>query len=742
MTTKSPGADDLEFSLVGEGTVNPFDGYVSDQDKTTLAPQTLVQGSQNVVKTLAGTIAPRQGKKVYDPLDTSADGTKSSFDWYDSLGNQLAIRVLASGKFQLLSNALNGVDLVWYTLLSGLTKTRFIFDTWWDATNGKDVLIGVNGSASEYSWTGAFGFLASAAATAKSSLWQVRYPIAGTSTSGTYAVGDILTIGGGVGGTVVITSVTAGAPLGFRLLSLGSGYTAGNSIATTGGGGSGMTVDIVQVRDTYTITKTGTQTFAQLGFANDSQNITSNASPGAQGVNSNNNRIMVNGIEYSYFGGVGTTTLTGVGGYTANSDPSAVAANTFINQSVIEHTNFVSSTYTIDMVLSVNNQIINASYSSRVVYAANSTDFTLIGNGAALPGYHYILTLDENVAGLAVRMGNLQIGAGLSNWYEVTLTNAAISPSSGVVQNYKAINVLKKTAADLSAPLGQEFITNMGDDVVYVGQDHQIYIYGSFTDQFTNRFPSLSQAIRTELAALDLTGGQLRSSTDQLNLTVPLSGKVFVYNSRQNINATGSIVSERFWDSPSTLNISRIAVLNGKKYGYATDHPQLYQLSDTNQYHDDSSEGVATPYISIARFAYRNHGRRQGLLSADQSYTEGYMQKNTNLYGRIRYDYLGASGIDQFSVSTSDENATLFLPVEVRIVGTSPVGTREIGGAIPTFDYNSIPKFRTINGLTQPNCFEYQTEYYSVDADSKWELLCFGTNAQLSDQQAIDIKRT
>lgn len=739
MTTKIAGTDNLEYDLVGEGTQSPFNGYISDTDKTTLLPQTLVEGSQNVRKTLAGTIAPRQGKKVYDPLDTSNDGVVASFDWYDSLGNQLPIRVLASGKLAVLSSALDGVSLVWYTILTGLTKTRFIFDTWWDQINQKDILLGVNGTSSEFSWSGGLAFFESVSAPTAGSIWQIRYP-ASSSTSGTYSVNDVLTLLGGVGGTVLVTAVSGGVPIGLELLTIGSGYSVANGVGTTGGGGSGMTLDIVEVRTTYSVTKTGTSTFAEVGFLLDTQTPVTSIAFGPQGVNTTDNRIMIGGVEYAYFAGLESTTLTGVGGYAGEANPTGTTANSFMYQSVIEHTDLISSTYVIDMLKVVNNQVVNASYSSRVVYASNSSDYTLIGNGASLPGYQYILTLDENVKALAVRQGNLQISSGLSDWYEISVTNVAISNSS-TVQNYTQINVLKKIAAELTAALGQEFVATIGDDIVYLGQDHQIYVYGSFTDQFTNRFPTLSQEVRTELAQTDFTGGQLVATADELNVVAPLTGKVFIYNSRQNVNAAGQIISERFWDPPQILNISRIAILNGQKYGYAVDHPQLYQLSNTNQYHDDSSEGVVAGYTAIMRSAYRNHGRRQGLVSPTSNYTEGYMLVNTNLYGRIRYDYLGATGIEEFEVSTAEQNAVLYRPDEARIIGSSIVGTREIGGAIPEFDYNAIPKFRVTNTLTEPNCFEYQTEYYSVDADSNWQILCFGTNATLSDQQAVEINR-
>ena len=151
--------------------------------------------------------------------------------------------MLASGKVQVLSNRLNGVNLVWYTLLMGLAKTRFIFDTWWDVNNQKDALIGVNGSTSEYSWYGGFAFLESVATTARYlSMGGMQIP-ASFSTSGMYGVGDVLTLVGGIGGQVTVTAVLAGVPQSVKLSQLGSGYIVGTSVATTGGSGSGMTID-------------------------------------------------------------------------------------------------------------------------------------------------------------------------------------------------------------------------------------------------------------------------------------------------------------------------------------------------------------------------------------------------------------------------------------------------------------------------------------------------------------------
>lgn len=62
-----------------------------------------------------------------------------------------------------------------------------------------------------------------------------------------YAVDDILTVveeGSGVGGTVIVTAVADGAVTAVELLTGGTGYVAGAAHVTTGGNGTGCTVNI------------------------------------------------------------------------------------------------------------------------------------------------------------------------------------------------------------------------------------------------------------------------------------------------------------------------------------------------------------------------------------------------------------------------------------------------------------------------------------------------------------------
>lgn len=59
-----------------------------------------------------------------------------------------------------------------------------------------------------------------------------------------YQVGDVLTLAGGVGGTVTVTTVSSGAVTGISITTGGTGYTVTNGVATTGGHGTGATINV------------------------------------------------------------------------------------------------------------------------------------------------------------------------------------------------------------------------------------------------------------------------------------------------------------------------------------------------------------------------------------------------------------------------------------------------------------------------------------------------------------------
>lgn len=137
--------------------ISQFGGYVSSVDRTNIAENLLVRGSQNVYKKLSGTIAVRQGQKRQGVANATLSKCYSEFVWNTSWG-QTYTMVISNSKLYVV------IDEVWYVLQSSLTKTRYVFGKWWDNTVQKDILLFVNGTTSLFSWTGAFAKIASTTA--------------------------------------------------------------------------------------------------------------------------------------------------------------------------------------------------------------------------------------------------------------------------------------------------------------------------------------------------------------------------------------------------------------------------------------------------------------------------------------------------------------------------------------------------------------------------------------------------
>ncbi len=140
--------------------IDEFLGYNSAGDQTNLDKGFLIRGSKNVIKKESGTIASRPGLKRRGSADDTTEGVKSSFDWEASNGVTKSLRI-ANSKLQVESDILESGTYVWYDLMDSLSNTRFVFDTWWDNTLKKDVLLFVIGDEDLHRWEGGIATIVS-----------------------------------------------------------------------------------------------------------------------------------------------------------------------------------------------------------------------------------------------------------------------------------------------------------------------------------------------------------------------------------------------------------------------------------------------------------------------------------------------------------------------------------------------------------------------------------------------------
>lgn len=472
---------------------------------------------------------------------------------------------------------------------------------------------------------------------------------------------------------------------------------------------------------TNTLTKNtddGFTSWAQAGFASNT---------------AGDKKIKINGTEYTYTGGETTGTLTGV-----SPDASGEAVGSICVQSVITESNKPTTNFKNTFIKVVDNQLYCLSYTSRSVYISDQTSFTnFTVPTPRIPGSPALIVLDSTPTAIAVRQGKPHIFAGVAEIFIITYSDVTVGTT---LTNIYTVD--RKELANLQACLGFEFIDVVGDTIVYLSQENQLMTYGDYRSVFQPIFPPLSLAIQDELKSVSFTGGELRAIGDIIYIIAPNSGKVYLHQSRQYVDALGNVTTERFWHTPQIMNISRVCTIGGVVYGYSNANPQLYQIWDTAQWSDDSpntgddGEYEQVLYVCNLKLAYQNGGLRQGIIGFDKIFYEGYITQGTKLMARTNYEYQGAEAIQEQTISSGDSQATILTGESAPSIGDSSLGDNPLGEGVTILTAQELlPKFKAIVGFQQTNCSEFQIEMYSNLKDCRWEILTTGANYKISEEE-------
>lgn len=744
--------DTYEFELINE-----IKQYNSSRDKTNIAPDMIVKNSKNVWKKTSGTIANRDGLKARGPFNATQAGVVSNFEWNTQMGERI-IRVTSDGKLSVEYDNGNGNGLQWYDLLTGLIKTRFIFSgSYFDTNQDKQILLACNGSVRQiYNWEGGITTVAKTTSPVAGVITQgfnygYQISVAGTG----YSVGDTLTLVGGDGtAQVPVTAIGASGKitgLGF-MTPQGSGY-AQTTYATTvssPSSGSGATILVLFVYSGGTLTTTSSLSFLQQGFSKAFSVVN-----GGLVNNAAQWQFIYNGTVYSYGGGVDEQTLTGI-----TPDPSSIPVGAVIMSPFIVVNNIpvptaavqfsLSLNYTCDFISVINNQLYLGSYGSSLIFVASQTDytnFTPVSNGAV--GTPFTFELDTNAIGISQKNYVPIIFGGTSDEYQVNISSQVVSQGSSVAAiTIQVVGITKITFAENEAPISQEFIDSNGEYIVWLGQDNQVHVFGAFKDiLLSDKAPIISVPVEDELKDINFSGGALRFIGQYIYVTAPLIATHFFYRHREYVDESASQRSILEWMPPQIAGVSRFANIGGIVFGYSNLNPMLYQIYDTNQWHDDSSTGDPMPYECVMALAYRQLPtkdrtlRRQGKLRFDKTYVEGYMARGTPLYADILFDYQGATDIQTIQINTVAKPAKLFSYASAPPLGLDALGDNPLGDGInPSVDEQDyLPKFRSIRKTKYTNCYEYSIEIYSYDLDARWEILSLGTNMALAPESPRDL---
>lgn len=441
-----------------------------------------------------------------------------------------------------------------------------------------------------------------------------------------------------------------------------------------------------------TITKQGVTTWAEENFY-----LTGTRS------------VVIGGTTYTYTGGEGTTTLTGVA-----PDPTvaAHAVGSIIHQGLRTTANAamagIPAALENDLIGVLYNQIYIGSFKNRSVYVSkvnNYQDYTFatprsVGEGA-------ILTLDATPVGFVPQEDNMYITAGLDFWYQTTFQLSADNTDQSLT-----VNKLKTNAQ--AAAQSQAMISQIKNDVVFISNEPTLDTLGRVLGVvLTPQSSNISDPIKKDFDSYDFDSGSVFYYRNYIYITVPDQGIVRVFN-----------LTKQFWEAPMILPISRFAIIDGLLYGHSSQVPETYKMfTGTND------NGVPISFRAV--FSYENGGTRADLKVADEFYTEGYITSNSIITQTLRYDYEGHTGVKAFPIDGSD-TVIIFNLTGDGSLGKQNLGNKNLAGRGDTEDVALPPKFRVIKTTSELDYYEIQTEYSSDAIDQYWEILGFGSDQALS----------
>lgn len=454
---------------------------------------------------------------------------------------------------------------------------------------------------------------------------------------------------------------------------------------------SGLVAEVASVT-TNTITKTGTETWAEA------RALTTTGT------------VLIDGVEYAYTGGTGTTTLTGV-----TPDPSAggVVAGDIATQKITTNSNKPGSGLTNDIIDILNQQVYVGDYTSREVYiSANDdlTDFSGISTPRQ-PGEAALLTLDNAPVAFVVQEDKMYISAGRSDWYETAFSLQ--NSGSAFIED---ISIKKLKNAPQQAAKQKDLVANIKNAVVFISNEPTLEELGRIENINTPQSKPLSDPIKPDFDAYDFTGGDITYFENQVFIAIPVHSIVLIYD-----------LNNSWWQPPLQMPIAKFSVYDNKLIGHSKNTQESYELFGEAQTSD-----VGGVINMQAVFAYRTFGERSLQKQFDEYYSEGYISGNTTLTLTLEYDYEGDQGEKQFTISGADSVILAGKGVSGGL-GALPLGQATIGSSTET--PLDLKKFRQVNGTRAIDFFELRTIYSTTDDDAQFELIAHGPQVRLSPNQ-------
>ena len=451
-----------------------------------------------------------------------------------------------------------------------------------------------------------------------------------------------------------------------------------------------------------TITKNGIPIWSENGFYN------------------TRNRTIINvrtGTEFTYTGGDGTTTLTGV-----SPDPTSdIQADDVLVQKIVTNSNQPASGFDNDTLRVLNNQVYVGSNNDNEVFVSSDSNFTdYTFSSPRAPGEGALLTLQDATNAFA-RFGEaMVIFSGKSDIYKTEFFELEIGSVLA-----ETLKVRKLKTSSNQAARSQYTVAEIGDGVAFLTFEPALRILTNIENIEAPQIRTYSNPIKPDFDAEDFSNAQMLFDNRRLYLSAPANSKVYILEWRE--TADGEI--QRFWQPPQILPVRAFALINDAIHGHANGVSETYTLFSGTHDNGGKDQDDKLPINAIAKFAFNSFDDRANFKTFSKIYFEGVIAANTAITITLNYEFGGSKNVVEKEIDGS--NTAILFNSETNVsFGQQPLGRQPLGGS--GTDLSQNPKFRVIFKVFPQRFHEYQVKLSSNNIDQQWELMAFGPNALLS----------
>lgn len=444
-----------------------------------------------------------------------------------------------------------------------------------------------------------------------------------------------------------------------------------------------------------TITLSGSNTWAQMGFY----------------VSLSGRSITIPGYgTFTYTGGESSSTLTGLTALPA------IPVGTVAFQGIVTITSLtgVSPAITPNVCMTRNNQIWYGDVSTSTIWGSKNTDYTdcSFTSPLRLPGEGFKITLDNFVVALTQDSDSNYVFAGLDDLYKIDFVLNTTGTTAG-----ESITVTKLRAGSGQAAISQKAVIPVKNGIMYITNEKTLSWLTSVQNVFTPQSLPISDPIKLDFDALDLTGSTGIFFKNEIWLAIPAENLTYIYS-----------FNKQLWQPPQTLPLSGFSIIGDNLYGHSNSSDETYLLNN-----GDTDNGVTIEYA--AAFAYQQYGNRGYLHSFDEFFAELYMVTSSIVTCTHYYEYLGSTLIVPKTIKGTDMGLK-FAPSVDSNLGKNNLGKDPLGGT--SSDISDLNKYRVIWEMKRVDFFEHQVIFTGT---GYFEILAHGPNAIPSSNQPRSIKR-